>query len=85
MLKPPDGGKHPIVIKFSAALFGAREVDLAPRESRDLMEQSESEEAISNEANSALLIEQEQERRKLRRLQIMIVLNTVIVISITPV
>jgi hypothetical protein len=37
------------------------------------MEQSESEKSISNETNSALLVEQEQEeeRRKLRRLQIM--------------
>ena len=34
------------------------------------MEQSEPEKSIS-EANSALLVEQEEERRKLRRLQIM--------------
>jgi len=35
------------------------------------MEQSEPEKSTSNEANSALLLEQEEERRKLRRLQIM--------------
>lgn len=35
------------------------------------MDQSERSESIGNETNTAILLEQEEERRKLRRLQIM--------------